>query len=322
MTQSPADTELTAEAEARLGDYLRQVRAALAGSADVSPDEVEADIREHVENELRTRPRPVGCVELEAVLARLGPPTQWLPAGRAAPPGPSVGQFLRARWRGAYEALWRGPEDWRLPYLSFAVFGLGVIAFPFFPLFLVLSYVLARAGLAAARQKGLTLDGGRGWLLYPPVVIVSLVLLAAVVAAPLLATGGICSAAHDADRVARWELAGRPGGGSYSHDPEKLRQRHPQVVTALDRVHGAFPGPRDVQEVLLAVSIGAGVCAFWWAVVGLLAGRFPGAVRAAFPPFLDGFEGRTARRAGVVALLVFAVWCGAAYRLLLDTGLA
>ena len=42
--------EFTPEAEARLVEYLRQVRAALSGSPDVSPDEIEADIREHVEN--------------------------------------------------------------------------------------------------------------------------------------------------------------------------------------------------------------------------------------------------------------------------------
>ena len=59
MSGAIAMIEFTPEAEARLADYLRQVRAALAGAADVNPDEIEADIREHVENELRRAAAPV-----------------------------------------------------------------------------------------------------------------------------------------------------------------------------------------------------------------------------------------------------------------------
>ena len=68
--------EFTTEAEDRFADYLRQVHTALAGSADVNPDEIEADIREHVENELRMEFAPVGVGPLERVLTRLGPPAQ------------------------------------------------------------------------------------------------------------------------------------------------------------------------------------------------------------------------------------------------------
>lgn len=138
MTQSFADIGLTADAEARLADYLRQVRAALARSPDVNPDEVEGDIREHVENEVRDRPRPVGRGTLEGVLTRLGPPTQWLPIGHAEPPSHSPVQYLKARWHAAKQAVWRGPEDWRLPYLAAGVFALSVV----FPPFLLLGYVL------------------------------------------------------------------------------------------------------------------------------------------------------------------------------------
>ena len=114
-----------------------EVPAAGAGGAgrspDVNPDEIEADIREHVENELHPRPVPRGC--LEAVLEKARSAGQWgavdpdvlprtgelrLPLGR--PPAPRSG------------SVWNGPEDWRLAYLSFGVFAVGVLTIFVFPL--------------------------------------------------------------------------------------------------------------------------------------------------------------------------------------------
>src|SRR5262245_42742041 len=112
MTGVRAMIEFTPSAEARLAHYLEQVRAALAGSPDVNPDEIVADIQEHVETELRGAPKPVSLGDLEGVLDRLGPPSNWLPTGRVATPpaGPSLRDYLRARWKAARAALVRGPE--------------------------------------------------------------------------------------------------------------------------------------------------------------------------------------------------------------------
>lgn len=319
MTQSPAEIELTPEAEVRLGEYLRLVRAALAGSPDVSADEVEADIREHVENELRDRPRPVPRPELEAVLARLGPPTQWLPAGRAAPPPglSTAGQYVRDRWRAAREAVWRGPEDWRLPYLTLGTFALSVTIFP--PL-LPVAYILGRAGVTVGRDKGIELGAARKWMLYPPIALVSLALLMAVtVLPPMGMTAIVCGTAGDADRIERRELSGEPTRGRYISDRE-LMARHPEVVTTVDRALAPFPGNRDVREVLAGGFVGLGALTLWGAVVGLLAAAFPAAVRATFLPLANGFGGRTARRVGLVSLMAFAIWCGVAYRWMRDTG--
>lgn len=323
---------LTPAAEARFDDYLRQMRRALAGAPDVNPDDIEADIREHVENELRAAARPVEPFVLEAVLRRLGPPTQWLPPGR--PPVTAqvsatfstLGGYLWARWRAARAAVWRGPEDWRLPYLSFGVFALGVLALPFFPLFLVVSYVLSRAGLALAADRGVALDAGRKWLLYPPVVLVSLALVLAVAATPVGIIGVTVESIDRADYYERWERAGRPqavhGRYNYPLGRRALVQNHPEIETPLDRVVGVFPGMAVVRDAFAVGFLSAGVLAAWWATVGGLAGAFPGVCRGLVFPFAQNFAGRRANWIGTACLVALVVWAVAAYRIAEAAGLA
>jgi hypothetical protein len=326
MTGVRAMIEFTPSAEARLTDYLEQVRAALAGSPDVNPDEIAADIQEHVEAELRPAPRPVSLRDLEAVLDRLGPPSNWLPAGRAVPPaGPSLRDYLRGRWKAARAALVRGPEDWRLAYLTFGVFAVGVFSVVFFPLFLFVSYFLGRAGIAVAtgveaKESGRTVGAAQRWLLYPPVVVVSLSLLLGCLLVPLAATGAIASGMEGEDRLERWELAGKPSGGPYSSSSSQLMAKHPDVVTTLDRLQAPFPGPQAVKDVLAVLFLGAGLCAFWWGLLGFVAGSFPGFVRGLFLPLLNGFDAKHGRRLGVVCAILFVMWAGFAYRLATEAG--
>ena len=333
MTASPAGIELTAAADIRLAAYLDQVRAVLARTPDVSADEIAADIREHIEHELEGAARPVGLGELEAVLTRLGPPSGWVPSARGvAPPArpmfSGVRPYLRERWRAAKEALWRGPEDWRLAYLAFGVFAVGVLTGPFLALFLPVSYILARAGLAVAREKGIEVGAARGWLLYPPVALVSTALLLAVAAVPFGGTAAIVAATQEADHQERWELAGRPDSPRHRTfyrsasmwGRGELRTDYPEAVTTADRLLAAFPGNRGVREVLAVVYVGVGVFALWGAVVGFLAGLMPGVVRAVFVPYFGRFDGIGGRRLGVVCLLALAIWGGVGYRILTEAG--
>ena len=126
MTGVAAMTVMTTSAEARLDGYLSQVRQALDAHPDVSADDVATDIREHIDTEFADLGRPVTLGELDAVLARLGPPSQWASAGANSLPAPGGAmsfdwkgliQTVRRRALGVVNALWRGPEDWRLPYL-------------------------------------------------------------------------------------------------------------------------------------------------------------------------------------------------------------
>lgn len=332
MTDSPAATELCPEAEARFADYLRQVRLALAGVPDVNPEEIEADVRDHVENEVRAEPRPVSLAALEGVLKRLGPPEQWAPE-RASVVG-RAGFLMReklsrgkARLRSAWEVVMRGPDDWRLAYLSFGVFALGVLIFPFFPLFLIISYLLSRAGIAAAKHKGIELDGARKWLLYPPAVLVGLVLSAAVVLAPVGATAGIADEVAQADHEERLELAGQPRNPKYARgwvhvsSREALKKKHPDVQTTLDKLLATFPGNREVQETLAIMLMGVGVCSTWWMLVAGLATAFPGAARATFFPLYGSFERKHGCRALTISAMCFAVFFVLAWEVVAKSGL-
>jgi hypothetical protein len=324
MTDSSVATDLSPEAEARFADYLREVRLALAGVPDVNPAEIEADVRDHVENELRTAPRPVSLSALDEVLARLGPPEQW--AGERPSLVGRAGSLVKERLRTAWDVLMRGPDDWRLAYLSFGVFALGVLIFPFFPLFLVISYVLSRAGMAAAKHKGIQLDGGRKWLLYPPVVVVGLAVSTALLLAPVGATAAIADEVTQADHEARLELAGQSRhpryarGWTHVSTREELKRKNPDVVTTLDKLLATFPGPRDVQETLAVGLAGVGVCSMWWMIVAGLAAAFPGAVRATFHPLYGGFERKHGWRMMCAAAALFAVFFVLSWEVLAKSG--
>jgi hypothetical protein len=309
-----AMTAFTPEADARLAGYLGQVRAALAAASGVDPAEVEADIREHVDAEFAGRPGSVGLADLDEVLTRLGPPAAWAGGGGDARPiaeqlgagARAVRDGLRQTARGVADVLWRGPEDWRLAYLTFAAFVVALVAVyqglsyrgpdPYFrPLVAVLAaYLLARATVTAARVQGVDL-GARQWLVYPPLVLVSLPLLVGTLAFPLGAGVTVTRiVAHEVEDSKRWP------------------NHHPAVAPW---VRDVFPGLPNVKPIQTGVTVGVGVAALGYTVLGVLAAAFPGAVRAAFAPFLAGTTGRFGRRLALGAFAVLVAWGVAAYPL-------
>jgi len=336
MTGAAPMIALTPDAQFRLGLYLHEVRAAVARVPEVNPDEIEADIREHIETEFRDAVRPVTLAELEAVLVRLGPPAQWVPSapGSAPPAGPgwSPRAWLRQAVHSAAGVLWRGPEDWRLPYLAFGVFALGVVAFPLFPLCLVLSYLLARAARAVAAEKGVSL-GARRWLLYPPLVLVAVPLLLAGLFGPVVpAAAGAAHELAEADQF-RTLVVVRPDGNLASARPVGDYEVYRLGVTrgpngkwviaadrrayyeALNRYTDAMPGPRGLAHALAVVFAAAGALAAWWVVLGGITWAAPVVPRAVLAPLADGFEARHGRRMFSWAVVAFVLWCGFAYQL-------
>lgn len=164
---------LTPDAQFDLDRYLRQVRAALRSHPAVDADDVERDVRSHIESELQEAARPVTASELRAVLERLGSPGQWVPVDELP------------LWRRIAMQLQSGPEDWRLTYLTFACFIVGPLLGPIGPLFFFGSFFLARATLALLEERDEP-AGARRWLIYPPLIVVYLALSVSLLVVPLL----------------------------------------------------------------------------------------------------------------------------------------
>lgn len=89
--------KLTEGAQRLWEGYAADVRRSLAGRDDIDADDVVAGVREHVEAELGARGAGrTTAEELSDVLARLGPPGDWVDAGDAAAPSIPDGPGARA----------------------------------------------------------------------------------------------------------------------------------------------------------------------------------------------------------------------------------
>jgi hypothetical protein len=252
---------LSPEAQSHLERYLRQIKTALRGQPSIDPDEVERDVVGHIDTELSGQPEPIAVSSLLDVLDRLGAPDEWLPAEtHAAPPRAS--------------SLRSGPEDWRLAYLTLAIFLAGpalffpMILWPLPALLFVLSFLCARVTLARSAEQDEQL-GARRWLVYPALVVWYGMFLVALVGGPvLLTTVFVADDPMLPSRLARW--FGEP----------------------------AWIGALCSIGILLGI---------WWMLLGLLLGKFPRGVHAAFRPFADWFEPRHAIRVSLVGGALFAL---------------
>lgn len=120
---------------------------------------MEQNVREHVEFALAGTPAPVGAEHLGVVLDRLGPPERWLPENE------------QSAWKRAMERMRSGPEDWRLAYLSFALFFLMIVLFPIGGfLLLIPGFILSRAYVSLVEEKGEPI-GARKWLVLPSIAM-------------------------------------------------------------------------------------------------------------------------------------------------------
>jgi hypothetical protein len=250
-----ASHSLTRNAQSELDRYLRRVRAALRGHSSVDADEVERDIRGHIDAALAESPPPVSEIHLRAVLDQLGSPSQWVP-----PDELSV-------WRKALVRLRSGPEDWRLTYATFALLVAGpLFGWPIGGVLFVASVLVSRATLELLEGEGEPV-GARRWLLYPPLLVVDVGLLATIFMAPPLLFATLADPTIRADAV---EWVPKPFWVSFS----------------------------------LLVGVVAGT---WWVSLGFaLMWRYP-AVHAIFWPFAEWVERRHGVRLVYVGILVMAV---------------
>ena len=151
--------ELTPEANTRFEEYLQRMRSALRGTTStIETAEVEQSVREHVDIALAGAGGPVGVDRLGEVLEQLGPPDRWITDDE------------RSWWRRLAQRISTGPEDWRLSYLAFATFVLGLVTLPIgIGVFIIFAgFFLSRATveLLEAREEPL---GARRWLVLPAI---------------------------------------------------------------------------------------------------------------------------------------------------------
>jgi hypothetical protein len=173
--------EMTSSGQAKLDDYLQRFRFAVRGLAPAEREDLEQSVREHVEAALASASAPVGAEQVAGVLDRLGAPDRWVP------------QQNQPLWKTVMERLRTGPEDWRLAYVAFGAFALGLLTLPIGigVFILILSFFASRAYVEFMRNKGESLDARR-WLVYPPIgffLLLSVIGMIIGPAGPLVAWG-------------------------------------------------------------------------------------------------------------------------------------
>lgn len=150
--------DMTPAARERLDDYLLRLRTALRGASAEVAEDVEQNVREHIEISLGDAQAPVSETVMIGILDRLGPPEQWLgdderPAAQAAVPAQTSS---------------------RLPYISFALVIASIVLIPMFGfLLLIPAMFVSRAWIDQMRERDEPL-GSRRWLVYPAIALVLL----------------------------------------------------------------------------------------------------------------------------------------------------
>ncbi len=257
---------LDEKAQAGVDAYL--LRASLKGCPSINAEDVERDIREHIEHELQQAPQPVSRSELQRVLDRLGSPTQWVPEEEFP------------WWRKAIHRLGHGPEDWRLSYLSFMLLVAGMYPYwmgrrggtSFWLVCLVASFCLSRAAVAH-RGGSDQLQPGQKWLLYPSLVAVYAFLVFWLLIGPIIACFAL---AYEFQRKLDFDVFPMNRHDDWAYWP----------------VASAFI---------------FGLIGLWWLLVGLLCKFRLAPLRGLFRPFLDKPPGAGTIAFVILSLLVFLV---------------
>jgi len=231
--------KLTGNAQKSLDHYLHQARAYLKGAKSVDAAEVEQNITEHIENELINAAEPVSADELETVLQKLGSPQQWVPEEELP------------WWRKMMIRVQTGPEDWRLAYISFGLFVLGVLLLPTGVVLIAAGFIAARAALSLIEDP--TQLKAQKWFLYPSLMTVYLALLGLLLGLPLL---GLVALAFE------WE----------------------------DILRETYRIADDAHYWLAACSVFAASLGLWWLIQAVVLWRRPNIPKVLFRPFADGFN--------------------------------
>ena len=254
--------DLTPEASTRLEQYLGRMRSALRGSRSVEATEVEQNVREHVDVALAGASGPVSTERLDAVLAQLGPPEQWLPEDE------------QPWWRRVATRVSAGPEDWRLAYLTFGSFALGLLLLPIGVglVFFICAFLLARAECEILASRGESL-GARRWLVLPAIWVILLGVAIIALVTPVMAIASF----------------GISDGNIHLFD-------------GMPRTR-----PESLDRVRVEVGFVATVAGAWWLVFSMILAMSVKPLRSFFQPVTANLGGKHALILALVGLMVGAI---------------
>ncbi len=229
-------------------DYLHAVRDRLRASESVDADEVLDELRVHIENELAGLDQPVSQADVDEVIYRLGPPEQ------------VVSEEDMPWWRKMILRLRRGPEDWRLEYLSLGVLILGILMADRFGVIITLfaSFLLSRAVLSLPGEPD---PPAKKWLIYPSLIITYLLVGFFVLLGPGL--GVLC------------------GLGTWLNDSRSMLYREPLFVQ------------NSLGTVIVIMAGTALAIAIWWSLLWAAGRHHASVLRAFLEPFAEKWTGRT-----------------------------
>jgi uncharacterized protein YjeT (DUF2065 family) len=254
--------KLSLNAQKSLDNYINQVKIYLKGVKSVDAEEIVQNINEHIESELTGSAEPVGPETLDEVLKKLGNPQQWVPEEELS------------WWKKFILRIRTGPEDWRLAYLSFGLF---LLAFLFHSSFLVCvilvaaSYIVSRAAMSLSDYN--VRVKAQKWLLYPPMIIVTLFLVGVLLLLPLSILIPI------------------------AEDLESTMMQTYKITI-------------DDNYWYLASSLIAMLICLWWILEGIICLVFPSLPRKIFSPFAKWFKRKHALALIALAIIAFMISLG------------
>lgn len=253
-------------AKSRIEDYLRAVSDHLKASESVDAHEVVEDLRGHIERELSGVKQPVSEADVTKVLERLGPPEQVVDEGDMS------------RWRRMILRLRRGPEDWRLAYLSLGILIVGTLLAG--PLGIIASFLVSRAALSVAKEPD---PPAKKWLIYPSLIIMYALVAFVGLLWPAYALGGLV--------------------GELNHGHRSLLYKEP------------FFDNDGLGTVLAVLASGGAGLSVWWSLLWVGVRSHPKMLRVTFRPFADNWTGRLFGKV-VLGVWVFTVLLAGAAALL------
>lgn len=134
--------------------YIDHVRRC-AIFCKLDDNEIVQEIEEHIKQEISNYSKPITREDIEGIIKNLGEPRKWIDENELS------------WWRKMCWMLWRGPDDWRLAYLSILLLFFGTaLAGPFGT---IASFFFSRVVLELEGAKEIH---RKRWLIYPSLIIV------------------------------------------------------------------------------------------------------------------------------------------------------